>query len=62
MGLQVSQSVGKTSEIEGRKLRGGLYLVCLWLARDQRMKIGLEQSEEEFDVFITLKEESEHLD
>ena len=37
-----------------------IFMMLLFLA--QRMKIGLEQSEEEFDVFITLKEESEHLD
>ena len=37
-----------------------IFMMLLFLA--QRMKIGLEQSEEEFDVFITLKEESEYLD
>ena len=37
-----------------------IFMMLLFLA--QRMKIGLEQSEEGFDVFITLKEESEHLD
>ncbi len=37
-----------------------IFMMLLFLA--QRMKIGLEQSEEEIDVFITLKEESEHLD
>jgi len=37
-----------------------IFMMLLFLA--QRMKIELEQSEEEFDVFITLKEESEHLD
>ncbi len=37
-----------------------IFMMLLFLA--QRMKIGLEQSEEEFDVFITVKEESEHLD
>jgi len=37
-----------------------IFMMLLFLA--QRMKIGLEQSEEEFDVLITLKEESEHLD
>jgi chromatin segregation and condensation protein Rec8/ScpA/Scc1 (kleisin family) len=35
-------------------------MMLLFLA--QRMKIELEQSEESFDIFITLKEESEHLD
>jgi chromatin segregation and condensation protein Rec8/ScpA/Scc1 (kleisin family) len=37
-----------------------IFMMLLFLA--QRMKIGLEQSEEEIDVYITLKEESEHLD
>ena len=37
-----------------------IFMMLLFLA--QRMKIGLEQSDEEFDVFITLKEESEYLD
>jgi len=37
-----------------------IFMMLLFLA--QRMKIGLEQKEEEIDVFITLKEESEHLD
>ena len=37
-----------------------IFMMLLFLA--QRMKIGLDQSEEEIDVFITLKEESEHLD
>ena len=37
-----------------------IFMMLLFLA--QRMKIGLEQSEEKFDVFITLKEKSEHLD
>ncbi len=32
-----------------------IFMMLLFLA--QRMKIGLEQSEEEFDVFITVKEE-----
>lgn len=36
-----------------------IFMMLLFLA--QRMRIGLEQSEEEIDVFITLKEESEHL-
>lgn len=37
-----------------------IFMMLLFLA--QRMKIELEQSEESFDIFITLKEESEHLD
>ncbi len=37
-----------------------IFMMLLFLA--QRMKIGLEQSEEEIDVYITLKAESEHLD
>lgn len=37
-----------------------IFMMLLFLA--QRMKIGLGQSEEEFDIFITLTEESEHLD
>ena len=37
-----------------------IFMMLLFLA--QRMKIELEQSEESFEIFITLKEESEHLD
>lgn len=37
-----------------------IFMMLLFLA--QRMKIGLDQSEEEFDIFITLTKESEHLD
>ncbi len=37
-----------------------IFMMLLFLA--QRMKIGLTQSEEEIDVYITLKEEHEHLD
>ncbi len=37
-----------------------IFMMLLFLA--QRMKIGLDQSEDEIDVFITLKEDSEHLD
>ncbi len=37
-----------------------IFMMLLFLA--QRMKIDLEQSEESFEIFITLKEESEHLD
>lgn len=37
-----------------------IFMMLLFLA--QRMKIGLEQSEEEIDVYISLKEENEHLD
>ena len=37
-----------------------IFMMLLFLA--QRMKIGLEQSNEEIDIFITLKEASEHLD
>lgn len=37
-----------------------IFMMLLFLA--QRMKIGLTQSEEEIDIFITLKEEHEHLD
>ena len=37
-----------------------IFMMLLFLA--QRMKIGLDQSEDEIDIFITLKEESEHLD
>jgi chromatin segregation and condensation protein Rec8/ScpA/Scc1 (kleisin family) len=37
-----------------------IFMMLLFLA--QRMMIGLEQSEEELEIFITLKEESEHLD
>ncbi len=37
-----------------------IFMMILFLA--QRMKIELEQSEESFEIFITLKEESEHLD
>lgn len=37
-----------------------IFMMLLFLA--QRMKIDLEQSEESFELFITLKEKSEHLD
>ena len=37
-----------------------IFMMLLFLA--QRMMIGLEQSEEEIEIYITLKEESEHLD
>lgn len=37
-----------------------IFMMILFLA--QRMKIGVEQSEEELEIYITLKEESEHLD
>ncbi len=37
-----------------------IFMMLLFLA--QRMMIGLEQSEEELEIYITLKEESEHLD
>lgn len=37
-----------------------IFMMLLFLA--QRMKIELEQSEDSFEIFITLKEESEHLD
>lgn len=37
-----------------------IFMMLLFLA--QRMKIELDQSEESFEIFITLKEESEHLD
>ena len=37
-----------------------IFMMLLFLA--QRMMIGLEQSEEALEIFITLKEESEHLD
>lgn len=37
-----------------------VFMMLLFLA--QRMRIGLEQSEEEIEIYISLKEESEHLD
>ena len=37
-----------------------IFMMLLFLA--QRMMIGLEQNEESLEIFITLKEESEHLD
>lgn len=37
-----------------------IFMMLLFLA--QRMKIALDQDEESFEIFITLKEESEHLD
>ena len=37
-----------------------IFMMLLFLA--QRMRIELEQSEESFEIFITMKEESEHLD
>lgn len=60
--LRASSEMRLTELIDGLDFLETVRIFMMLLFLAQRMKIGLEQSEDEIEIYITLKEESEHLD